>query len=69
MDILLNKAFELEARIANATGDTRYQLHQDLHRTLERIKADGGRVPARLRDLDFELVDEELEGMFDNMPV
>lgn len=66
---LVEKANELETQIAGAVGDERYELHQELHRTLERIRSKGGSVPAHLRELDLELVDEEVEDSFDNMPV
>ncbi len=66
---LLEKANALEAKIAMAEGDARYELHQELHRALENIRAKGGTVPAHLRTLDLELVDEEVEDSFDNMPI
>ena len=66
---LIEKANALEAQISGATGDARYELHQELHRALENIRSKGGSVPAHLRELDLELVDEEVEDSFDNMPV
>lgn len=66
---LVEKANALEKKISAASGDERYELHQELHRTLEGIRSKGGEVPAHLRDLDLELVDEEVEDTFDNMPV
>lgn len=69
VDDLLGLARELSEAIKNAEGDQRYELHQKLHRALENIKLQGGHVPACLRDLDLDLVDEEVEDVFDNMPV
>ena len=69
IETLLERAEALEARIAGASGDVRYDLHQDLHRVLENIRLRGGKVPAHLRRLDLDLVDEEVEARFDNMPV
>lgn len=69
LDHLLAKAGDLESRIAGSSGDARYELHQQLHRTLENIRLSGGRVPAHLRALDLELVEEEIEASFDNMPI
>ncbi|MEP2533821.1 hypothetical protein [Shimia sp.] len=69
IDQLLEKAAELESTIQGTSGDTRYQLHQQLHRTLENIRLVGGKIPAHLRKLDLDLVDEEVEDSFDNMPV
>ncbi|MEQ9695510.1 hypothetical protein [Shimia sp. SDUM112013] len=66
---LITQATELEAKISDATGDARYDLHQKLHRTLENIRLHGGKVPAHLRNLDLELIDEEVEDQFDNMPI
>lgn len=66
---LLRQARDLSEKIKDAEGDARYNLHQKLHRALENIRAQGGHVPAYLRDLDLELVDEEVEDAFDNMPV
>ena len=66
---LLKQADALEAKIATAEGEARYELHQQLHRALENIRAKGGTVPSHLRNLDLELVDEEVEDSFDNMPV
>lgn len=65
----LEQAWELSRVIKDTEGEQRYALHQQLHRTLENIRRKGGRVPAFLRDLDLELVDEEVEDVFDNMPV
>ncbi len=69
VDDLLKHARDLSEEIKGTTGDQRYELHQELHRALENIRRQGGHVPAYLRDLDLELVDEEVEDVFDNMPV
>lgn len=66
---LLEQARELSETIKQTKGDARYELHQQLHRILENIRLKGGHVPAFLRDHDFELVDEEVEDSFDNMPI
>lgn len=66
---LLEKASALEAEIAKVSGEARYALHQELHRAIETIRMKGGTVPAHLRELDLDLVDEEVEDFFDNMPV
>ncbi|WP_127115323.1 hypothetical protein [Shimia sediminis] len=66
---LLRQALGISEEIKSTEGDLRYELHQKLHRALENIRFQGGHVPAYLRDLDLELVDEEVEDVFDNMPV
>lgn len=66
---LLDQATALESKIHKADDVDLYELHQQLHRTLMNIQQSGGRVPARLRRLDLELLDQEIEDSFDNMPV
>jgi len=66
---LLTRAEVLETKIQKADDMDRYELHQQLHRTLMNIEQNGGRVPARLRRLDLDLLDQEIEDSFDNMPV
>lgn len=66
---LVKQARDLSEEIKGTEGDIRYELHDRLHRTLENIRLQGGHVPAFLRELDLELVDEEVEDVFDNMPV
>lgn len=66
---LVKHARELSEAIKGAEGQERYDLHQKLHRSIENIRVQGGHVPVFLRDLDLELVDEEVEDAFDNMPI
>ncbi|PSL21733.1 hypothetical protein [Shimia abyssi] len=66
---LLEKAETLAKSIEGASGDARYELHQQLHRTLEMIRVFGGAIPAQLKRLDLDLLDEEIEDSFDNMPI
>ncbi len=66
---LVKHARDLSEAIKVAEGQERYDLHQKLHRSIENIRLQGGHVPVFLRDLDLELVDEEVEDVFDNMPV
>lgn len=66
---LLSHAEALEIKLHQADEVDRYELHQQLHRTLVNIEQSGGRVPARLRRLDLDLLDQEIEDSFDNMPV
>lgn len=69
LEDLQSKAKALEAKLADAKDEERVLLHQQLHRVLAAIKAQGGRVPEGLRLLDTQLTDEEVENAFDNMPV
>lgn len=66
---LVAEATKLEKQLQNSEGDARVAMHAKLHRCLDSIRAQGGKVPAHLRDLDLELIDEEVEDSFDNMPV
>lgn len=66
---LIQTGDRLIAQIAKAVAEERYALHQELHRVIENIRLRGDRVPGRFRDLDIELLEEEIEDRFDNMPV
>lgn len=65
----LAEACELETKIQRASDRDLYELHQKLHRALTNIQRSGGNVPVRLRRLDLELLDQEVEDSFGNMPV
>jgi len=71
MDVkdLIDRAQGIATTIPGASGAERFQLHDQLHRTLELIKLQGGKVPGQLRRLDLDLVDEAIEAAFDNVPV
>ncbi|MFY0619146.1 hypothetical protein [Shimia sp.] len=69
VDKLIKRAQVLEERIQNAAEVERYELHQQLHRTLVNIQQNGGQVPARLKRLDLEMLEDEIEDGFDNMPI
>ncbi|UZD91682.1 hypothetical protein [Cognatishimia activa] len=71
MDIkeLVERAQEIATKISDTSGDERFALHDQLHRTLELIKLRGGKVPSTLHRLDLDLVDEAVEAAFDNVPV
>ncbi|WP_428924969.1 hypothetical protein [Marinibacterium sp. SX1] len=66
----LNKvARDLEVRINGATAAGRIALQPELEGLLRRMERDGQHVPARLRNLDAELVSEVIEARFDNVPL
>lgn len=62
-------AESLEAEIARANSLTRISLQPRLQKFLTHLESDGIRVPARLKKLNAELIDEAIEARFDNMPV
>ncbi|SEO15687.1 hypothetical protein SAMN04490248_10247 [Salinihabitans flavidus] len=66
---LVEDATAIEGQLAEATGSQKWELHQQLHRTLEAIKLRGGKVPARLHELDLDLLEEAVEDGFDNVPI
>ena len=59
----------LESEIARANASARISLQPRLQKFLTHLEADGVRVPARLKRLNSELIDEAIEARFDNMPV
>lgn len=69
LDTLTRKAELLEKRISGANGATRLQLQPEFTRILDKLRAQGGDVPDRLKELDSVLVDEAIEARFDNMPL
>jgi hypothetical protein len=47
----------------------RHLLQPKLHELLQKMRAAGDDVPARLEDLDRKLVEEAVEAQFDNLPL
>ncbi|WP_244614901.1 hypothetical protein [Pukyongiella litopenaei] len=66
---LIAAAETLERRIAGADARSRLALQPVFSHALELLKADGQRVPRRMKRLDAALIDEVIEARFDNMPV
>lgn len=66
---LFRTAEALEQRLENASGSARLALQPEFRKVLERLEAEGERVPDRLRRLEAMLNDEATEAWFDNMPV
>lgn len=62
-------AQDLEVRINGATAAGRLELQPQLQRVLRMMERDGQHVPARLRNLDEELISEVIEARFDNVPL
>jgi hypothetical protein len=60
---------QLETEIAGATDETRHEIQAELHKTVEKMRTQGLAIPARLRELDNQAIDEEMEDRFDNMPL
>jgi hypothetical protein len=69
-NLLLCKNAESMARdIARASAFNRQRMQPEFNRVLVTLKLDGVPVPAHLRKLDSDLLNEVIEARFDNMPV
>ena len=66
---MLITAETMEKQIESANALARLAIQPEFHRLLQRIRADGGKVPFRLRRLEAMLCEEATEAQFDNMPV
>lgn len=60
---------QLEKEIQQATDETRHEIRQELHKTVDKMRSAGLAIPARLQDLDAQAIEEEIEDRFDNMPI
>lgn len=59
----------LEDQIKAARGAARLKMQPKLEAALLQLEQDGMRVPARLRNLNDALIQEQIEDRFDNLPV
>jgi hypothetical protein len=66
---LISHADELARSIRNAPAQDRLRLQPDLGRLLQEMEQAGTNVPARLRNLHEQLLEEAIEAQFDNLPV
>ena len=66
---LLQQAENIEARLDGANQSLRLELQPALSKVIENLRANGAKVPARLKRLDAALCDEAIEARFDNMPI
>lgn len=66
---MMERALQLEVEIQTASEEERLARQPEFCRLITRLKADGEKVPGRLRSLDAALCDEAAEDQFDNMPV
>ena len=66
---LCKTAERLEKEITMAPADARLRLQPEFARVIDKMKAAGLAVPARMRSLDVALTEEAIEDRFDNMPV
>jgi len=66
---LLELIAELEPKVADATPLTRDAVLKELNKSADMFREAGKPVPQRLKELECALVDDAVEGQFDNLPV
>lgn len=60
---------DLARQISDASAAQRLELQPKLGRMIEDMQKAGIAVPARLRNLHEQLLDEVIEARFDNLPI
>ncbi len=66
---MVTQADKLASEIRAATPDLRLRLQPKFGRVLQDLELAGTSVPARLRNLHEQLLEEAIEARFDNLPV
>ncbi|MEM6308708.1 MAG: hypothetical protein AAF754_01565 [Pseudomonadota bacterium] len=66
---ILSVADELAAQIKDASTEERLRLQPQFGRVLQEMEQAGTLVPARLRNLHEQLLEETIEARFDNLPI
>lgn len=66
---LQSHADQLAKEIRHASPETRLRLQPELGRLLQELEQAGTTVPARLRNLHEQLLEEAIEAQFDNLPI
>lgn len=66
---LVSHADELAQQIRQASPEIRLKMQPDFGRVLQELEQAGTAVPARLRNLHEQLLEEAIEAQFDNLPI
>lgn len=66
---MVSEADELAREIRESSPVKRLELQPAFGRVLQDIEQTGLTVPARLRNLHEQLLEEAIEARFDNLPV
>jgi len=66
---LVSHADQLAKDIRNAPPEVRLQMQPDFGKVLQELEQAGTEVPARLRNLHEQLLEEAIEAQFDNLPI
>ena len=60
---------ELERELRGANAERRLSLQPELDRAMKDLETTGTAIPARLRNLHEQLLEEAIEARFDNLPI
>lgn len=66
---VFSHADDLARQIKEANASARLRLQPQFGRVLQELEQAGTRVPARLRNLHEQLLEEAIEARFDNLPI
>lgn len=66
---LVSHADEMAMEIREASSEMRLKLQPQFGRVLQELELAGTSVPARLRNLHEQLLEEAIEAQFDNLPI
>ena len=66
---LVSHADQLAQEIKLASPETRLKMQPELGKVLQELEQAGTVVPARLRNLHEQLLEEAIEAQFDNLPI
>lgn len=66
---LCENAESMSREIVKASAFNRRRMQPEFNRVLVTLRSEGVPVPAHLRRLDSQLLEEVIEARFDNMPV
>lgn len=69
MDNISQKLQDLHDAILNAEPQERQKLQPELADIIADCEAKGAHVPARIHELNEDLLSDAMEAQFDNMPV
>ena len=69
MSDLIDQSLKLKREILDADPDERLSYEAPLGKLIALMQEQDISVPAEIRDLHEELVNEMIESQFDNMPV
>ncbi len=65
----VSHADQLAQEIRLASAEARLRMQPKLGKVLQELEQAGTAVPARLRNLHEQLLEEAIEAQFDNLPI